>query len=126
MTVPTTGTSPVPHHCDSCTVEVEHEGDLCTWCARHMPPIDSSTVTHGDGNGHPDKERTTAATRLIDTAANYASIALEDLQDFTAALPANTSLWVSVDITRAMRHLRAAIRLIEHAGAQLDAQVVAQ
>lgn len=96
---------PVPH-CDSCTVEVEHVGDLCTWCARHMPPVDGGPV------------------RLIDTAANYASIALEDLQDFADALPANTSLWVSVDITRAMRHLRGAIRLIERVGAQLDAQAV--
>jgi hypothetical protein len=91
-----------------------------------MPPIDSSTVTQGIGDGHPGKERTTSDTRLFDTAANYCSIALEDLEDAAGALPSNASLWVSVDITRAMRHLRAAIRLIEHAGTQLDAQVVAQ
>ncbi|WP_418003358.1 hypothetical protein ACNO8X_26120 [Mycobacterium sp. PDNC021] len=124
-TIPTTGTSPVPQHCDSCTVEVEHEGDLCTCCARHTPPIDSSTVTQGVGDGHPGKERTTSDTRLFDTAANYCSIALEDLEDAIGTLPAGTSMWVTVDLVRAQRYLRAALRVVEHAGTLLDAEVVA-
>lgn len=139
MTVPITGASPVPPiECTSCTVPVDQPG-LCSFCADPPPPLDLTTehehrCTHcGDVQTVPcdqvvdlAEKQNAADTRLLDAAANYASIALEDLEDAAGALPSNASLWVSVDITRAMRHLRGAIRLIEHAGALLDEEAVAR
>ncbi|WP_285034583.1 hypothetical protein [Mycolicibacterium sp. lyk4-40-TYG-92] len=62
---------------------------------------------------------------LLDSAANHATMAVEDAGDQLAALPAGASMWLTVDLVRAQRHLRAAVRLIEQVGTQLDTQVVA-
>ncbi|OKH85319.1 hypothetical protein EB75_26875 [Mycobacterium sp. ST-F2] len=120
--------------CTSCTVPTDRADGLCTFCASYVPPaMHEHRCTHcGDVQTVPcDQEvqhgllaekQNTADTRLI-AATNWLSLALEDLEDAMGTLPADAPLWVSVDITRAMRHLRAAIRLAESAGAQLGQAV---
>ncbi len=92
--------------CSSCTVPTDRPDGLCAFCADPPPPLNLGT----------------ADTRLVGAAANYCSIAIEDLQDAMGTLPAGTSMWVTVDLVRAQRYLRAALRVIESAGAQLDAK----
>lgn len=120
--------------CTSCTVPTDRPDGLCNFCATYVPPTTHQhRCTHcGDVQtvpcGHDPllaEKRVTADTRLL-AAANWLSLAIEDLEDAMGTLPADAPLWVSVDLTRAMRHLRAAIRLAESAGSQLDAQAVAQ
>ncbi len=120
--------------CSSCTVPTDRPDGLCNFCSTYVPPTthehrcthcgDVQTVPCGQ-HVLPAGKQNTADTRLL-AAVNWLSLALEDLEDAMGTLPADAPLWVSVDITRAMRHLRAAIRLAESAGSQLDAQVVTQ
>lgn len=118
--------------CTNCTVPTDRADGLCTFCASYTPPVEHEhRCTHcGDVQTVPcdqvvdlAEKQNTADTRLLDTAANYCSIALEDLEDAIGTLPASTSMWVTVDLVRAQRYLRAALRVIEHAGALLGQAV---
>lgn len=118
--------------CTSCTAPTDRADGLCTFCASYTPPVEHEhRCTHcGDVQTVPcdqvvdlaEKQKNIADTRL-GTAANYCSIALEDLEDAMGTLPAGTSMWVTVDLVRAQRYLRAALRVIESAAAQLDQAV---
>ena len=112
-TIPTNPAQPVEDDpfagatigCSSCTVPTERPDGLCAFCADPPPPLDNPR------------------TRLMDSAANHASAALFDVEHQIQDMPADAPVWASVDLVRAQRHLRAAIRLIENVGAQLDQAV---
>lgn len=110
---------PAAVECAHCTVPTGRPGGVCQFCVNYRPPtvLDDASPGYGCSMGVP--------TTLLDGAANHATMAAEDIDDQIAALPANASMWLTVDLVRAQRHLRAAVRLIEQAGTQLDTQVVA-
>lgn len=109
-TIPSAEVLPVPtRECTSCTAPTDRLDGLCSFCADPPPPLD--VPGYGCSMGVP-------ATLLL-SAANHATMASEDVDDQLAELPAHTSMWLSVDLVRAQRHLRAATRLIEQVDARL-------
>ncbi|MEX3644329.1 hypothetical protein [Mycolicibacterium porcinum] len=61
---------------------------------------------------------------MLDTTVNMADLARGDLSRLMPQLPERTSLWVHVDLVRAIGHLRQAAVLLDKATDQLDVQVV--
>ncbi|MCV7287279.1 hypothetical protein H7J87_18315 [Mycolicibacterium wolinskyi] len=76
--------------------------------------------------GQPtDQSLPTDLALQLDRATNLADLARGDLSRAMHALPANSSLWLHVDIVRAIGHLRAAAVLVDKIADQLDtAEVV--
>lgn len=102
MTVPIPGTAPVaPTQCRHCTVPITDSGDVCGFCATYTPPA-------------------TAAQRL-DVAVNRIDLLRHDLNQELQGLPSDSPLWVTVDLVRAQRYLRAAAALIDKASTALEA-----
>lgn len=60
----------------------------------------------------------------LDRATNLADLARGDLSNAMQLLPADASLWVHVDLVRAIGHLRAASVLVDKIADTLTAQAV--
>lgn len=56
---------------------------------------------------------------MLDTTVNMASLARGDLSQLMPQLPDTTSLWVHVDLVRAIGHLRKAVALVDKVTDQL-------
>ena len=67
---------------------------------------------------------------MLDTTVNMADLARGDISRLMPRLPASTSLWVHVDLVRAIGHLRQASVLLDKITDkitdQLDVQAVAR
>ena len=61
---------------------------------------------------------------MVDTCVNMADLARGDISRVMPRLPASTSLWVHVDLVRAIGHLRQASVLLDKITDQLDIQAV--
>jgi hypothetical protein len=115
--------------CAHCTVLTDRPDGLCPFCTSYAPPaVDEHR--HDPNDPRLTCEQCIAYNpvvtgALLDSAANHATMSVEDIGDQLTALPAGASMWLAVDLVRARRHLRAAVRLIEQVGTQLDTQVVA-
>jgi hypothetical protein len=62
---------------------------------------------------------------LLDRATNLADLARADVSKLLPELPADTSLWVHVDLVQAIRHLLRASILIDRAADALEADAAA-
>jgi len=72
----------------------------------------------------PTPHKSTAMP-LCDGAANFITCAIEDIDDLQQELtPSAGNLWLHVDLIRAVRHLRAASRLVESVADRIDAPAV--
>lgn len=63
---------------------------------------------------------------VLDTTVNMTNLARGDISRLMPRLPATTSLWVHVDLVRAIGHLRQASVLLDKVTDQLDVQAVAR
>lgn len=63
---------------------------------------------------------------MIDTTVNMADLARGDISRLMPQLPAATSLWVHVDLVRAIGHLRQASVLLDKAADAIEAAGVAR
>ncbi|SUA04723.1 Uncharacterised protein [Mycolicibacterium fortuitum] len=61
---------------------------------------------------------------VFDQATNMADLARGDISKLLPTLPDNTSLWIHVDLVRAVHHLRAASVLIDRAADAIEAEAV--
>ncbi len=61
---------------------------------------------------------------MFDRATNLADLARGDISKLLPTLPDGTSLWVHVDLVRAVHHLRQAVVLIDKAADAIDAEAV--
>ena len=94
MTVPTTGSAPVPPaaECQHCTVPVTR-GEVCAFCQSYTPP---ETIA-----------------QKIDVLVNRVGLLRTDGNEILRELPVDSPLFASVDLVRALGHLRMASVLLD-------------
>lgn len=61
---------------------------------------------------------------MFDRATNLADLARGDVSKLLPTLPDGISLWVHVDLVRAVHHLRQAVVLIDKAADAIEAEAV--
>lgn len=89
--------------CASCTVPVP-SGDTCAFCATYTPPA--------------------TPAQQLDVAANRIDLLRADGNEILRRLPADAPLFATVDLVRALGHLRMASILFDGVSDALEAAAV--
>lgn len=96
--------------CPSCTVPVDHPGEMCTFCSTYAQPEATSAYLG----------------RLFDNAANLVQLATADLEEALKCLPDSTGIVTVLDVSCVIRYLRAVAKLVDRAADSITTEEVTQ